>query len=323
MPAVFPQGNRYSTGVLCDHLCFGPLLFAHRGYHLESPENSLVSFQRALDVGADVLEMDVRMTVDGQIVVVHDADGRRVAENRSEITTLRYEELARWNLRNGQQAQPLRADPVRVPRFVDVLEAFPEVALNVDIKQVEPDPVPDLVRLIVERGAAERVLLTSFSSINIKRVLAVGYPGPVGCSQADVARELFGPEAWSVARRSGQKRRPFWRLANQRAVDPKGAPARPACRRLQVPLSFGALRLDTRAVIERAHRLGHRVDYWVVDDPREAARLLDLGADGIVTDNLPAIAQVFARHVRTSGYRARMPASVASLSSDRRVGSVK
>ena len=295
------------------------MLFAHRGYHLESPENSLEAFREAISLGADVLEMDVRMTADGEIVVAHDPDGQRVARQGAKIAQIEYSELRRWNLRDGLVSSGGLSAPVRVPRFAEVLNAFPETSLNVDIKPLGLRVVRRLLALIAEHCASRRVLLTSFSETNLRLVRAAHYPGPIGVSRWGVARALLVPEPLVVGGHLPRLR--FLRRAYRMPEHPPGRDGR---RRLQIPVQAGALRLDTRAAIERAHRLGYRVDYWVVDDPAEAERLLDLGADGIVTDNLPGIADVFGYHVRTAGYRQRRGLSPAAVdSSDRSVGSSK
>lgn len=321
MLAVGRLCNRYSSCVFCHHERVGPLLFAHRGYHLEYPENSVEAFRAALSLGADVLEMDVRMTADDEIVVAHDADGPRIARKAAKIARIRYQELAHWDLREGLLAEPstLPPAPVRVPRFADVLSAFPDTSLNVDIKQVGPRIVRRLLKLIAAYRASSRVLLTSFSEMNLRLLREGHYPGPIGMSRWGVARSLLAPEAALTAQHFPRLR--FVRRTYRMMERPAACDGR---RRMQIPLQAGILRLDTRAVIERAHRLGYRVDYWVVDDAAEAERLLDLGADGIVTDNLPAIADVFGAHVRTAAYRHRRSAArLASSSCERTSGSCR
>lgn len=262
----------------------GPLLFAHRGSARQHVENTLPAFEEALQLGADVLELDVHMSADGQVVVSHDADGARLAGCANTIRTTPLAELQRWCLQ-----QPAGAGNATgtLATLQELLERFPDAPLNIDIKQEHPDMVPALLALLTRHGATARVLLTSFSARTLWRVKRLGYAGPVGVSQLDAVRVLLGP---------------------RRLTQWLGAPGA----RLQIPTSFGPLDLSTRARIERAHALGLRVDYWVVDDLALAERLLDLGADGIVTGDCGALATLFCRHVRTSGYRERHARAASS-----------
>lgn len=260
----------------------GPLLFAHRGAPCEHLENTLPSFETALARGADVLELDVHMSSDGHVVVMHDATGERVFGVKRAISSTRYADIKRWQARGprGQVYEPAG--------LAEVLEAFPEAALNIDIKQERPDMVQILLDLIMGYAAEERVLLTSFSARTLRQVRELGYHGPLGMSRRDAALFLLGPRIPSLMPRAGAQR-------------------------LQIPTQYGRLNLATRSYIEKAHGAGLKIDYWVVNNPLEAERLLDMGADGIVTDDPEAIAHIYARHVRTRGFRARRAADAVEV----------
>jgi glycerophosphoryl diester phosphodiesterase len=249
----------------------GPLLFAHRGAPGEHLENTLPAFRSALALGADVLELDVRMSADGHVFVSHDATGKRVFGVDQAISSSTFGQIKHWRTKGG--AGQLY-EPATLP---EVLEAFPHVALNVDVKQERPDMLTALFDEILGHAAEERVLLTSFSACVLARIRALGYQGPLGMSRVDAALLLLGPRMLPLHR----------------------------AHRLQIPLHYAKVKLSTRARIERAHAAGLLVDYWVVNDPAEAEHLLDLGADGIVTDDPARISEVFARHVRTRGWRER------------------
>ena len=88
-------------------------------------------------------------------------------------------------------------------------------------------------------------------------------------------------------------------------------------RRLQIPLRFAGFDLRLRGVVDKQHALGVAVDYWVVNDPGEGARLLELGADGIVTDDPGAMAGLFARAPRAEGWRSRHSDRAATATSNR------
>jgi glycerophosphoryl diester phosphodiesterase len=248
----------------------GPMLLAHRGANREHTENTLPAFARALALGVDALELDVHLTADGYVVVSHDDDGRRLANAKGRICEHTLEEVRTWPLPGGE----------RIPTLREVIEAFPQALLNVDVKQEAPDMVPTLLGLLRKLDAAERVLLTSFSANTVLRIRRQGYRGPTGLGQRDALLAVLAPQI----------------LAEWMAF---------GGRRLQIPLSFGPLKLGTRSVIDRAHALALKVDYWVVNDAALATQLLDHGADGIVTDVPEVMAQVFSAHPRTEGWRKR------------------
>lgn len=256
----------------------GPLLFAHRGAPSEHAENTLPAFGAALDEGADVLELDVHMSVDGHVIVSHDPTGERVFGVPQAISMTHFSTIKRWRCRgangrdNGQLYEPAT--------LAEVLEAFPKVPLNVDVKQEVPNMLLSLFDVIMGHAAEDRVLLTSFSARTLAQIRRLGYRGPIGMSKRDAAMLVLGPR-W------------LGRLAKRGAA------------RLQIPTRYAGLELGTRICIEKAHALGLPVDFWVVNDPAEAERLLDLGADGIVTDEPKVLAEVFSRHVRARGFRKR------------------
>jgi glycerophosphoryl diester phosphodiesterase len=259
----------------------GPLLYAHRGAPLELPENSLVGFARALELGADALEIDVHMTRDGHVVVCHDASGERIAGVARQLRDCTLSEIKQWELR-GPLTAGSSAGTARVPALDEVLEAFPQAHLNIDIKQHAPEVIDAVLAVIAKHAAAQRVLLTSFSSAITRGVRARGYAGRTGFGRAEVVGLVFAPARVLSRVRSGGSR-------------------------AQIPRRFGPIVLDRPELIDKLHALGLAVDYWVVNETHEAQRLLARGADGIVTDDVRAMAQLFATSPHTQSWRARHP----------------
>jgi glycerophosphoryl diester phosphodiesterase len=146
------------------------------------------------------------------------------------------------------------------PSLEEMLGAFPGVPINVDLK-VEAAVLA--VQTLRRLGAEEQVLLASFRSSTLRRVRALGYRGSTSLGRSEVARLLSLP------------------AAAQRG--PLACPGRAA----QLPLS-----LAQPWVVARCHALGIRVDYWTVNDPAQALRLVALGADGIMTDDPARIVPV-------------------------------
>ncbi|MDD9936792.1 MAG: glycerophosphodiester phosphodiesterase family protein [Myxococcales bacterium] len=260
----------------------GPLLYAHRGARLEHPESTLPALSAALSLGADALEIDAHMTRDGHVVVAHDPDAARMAGVAGLIREVDLATARTWDMGRGFRGRAEGAPPVRMPTLLEVIEALPGARLNVDLKQAEPSMAAATVGCVHEAGAEQRVLLTSFSGETLAAVRAAGYRGPTGLAQPDAFRAFFAPRAVL------------------RAFPLAGG-------RLQVPVAYGPISLDSRRLLDKMHGLDVAVDYWVINDVDEAARLLDLGADGIVSDDPRAMAGLFARHPATGGWRARHP----------------
>ena len=269
----------------------GPLLYAHRGASSECPENTLPSFQRAIELGADVLELDVHPTRDGVFVVSHDATGERVAGVRRSLAATSWSEVSSWDAGAGfidrAGARPFVGQGIRLARFDEVLSTFPEMPLNVDVKAAGAGALERLIALVREARAEERVLLTSFSYRVLTNLRRLSYRGALGLSQLDVVRLVFSP---------GPLIR-FFPLAGIRA---------------QIPTRSGALDLTSQRFLAKCRALQLCVDYWVVNDPEQAALLLARGADGIVTDDPRTIARVFAAAPSAAAWRARHPPDPSS-----------
>jgi glycerophosphoryl diester phosphodiesterase len=246
-------------------------LYAHRGASAERPENTLPAFERALELGADALEMDVHLTRDGSLVVAHDDTGLRTTGVPCAWKDMDWEAVQRldagWGFVAKDGSRPFAGQGIRVPLFESVLAAIPDVPINVDIKG---DQAVDVMLGLLGRARAEdRVTVASFQLKTLVDVRRRGYPGPTALSQSEIGSLVSLPAL-------------LWRQ-----LPSTGNAA-------QVPTKYGPLRFDRPAFVAKCHSLGLRLDYWVVDDPAEAARLLELGADGIMTNDVAAIRPVFA-----------------------------
>jgi glycerophosphoryl diester phosphodiesterase len=249
-------------------------LYAHRGASAEAPENTMPSFERALEIpGGDALELDGPIKRDGHPIVSHDPTAERMANRRVawkdvDLAEARTFDMG-WGFVAPDGSRPFAGKGVRVPTFDEVLTQLPPVVVNVDLKQAWPPMFERMIRLIRDRGAEERVVLASFHWSTLLAVRARGYRGDTGLTQPEVLALLATPR-FLLAR----------------------APLFGTC--AQVPERAGPVTLAAPRFIDKCHALGIRVDFWTINDPVEARRLLDLGADGIMTDDPRAIAPVFA-----------------------------
>ena len=174
---------------------------------------------------------------------------------------------AGWGFVAPDGSRPFADRGIRVPTLDELLDAFPDIPVNVDVKQRAPSMVAEVLALLRRRGDEGRVLVASFSSATLRAVRRAGYPGKT-CLGPDEALRVFAAP-----------------LPLLRALPPGGDAA-------QVPIAFRGLRLDTPSFVARCRALSLRLDYWTVNDPAEAERLVALGADGIMTDDPAAIVPV-------------------------------
>ncbi|MGQ9571917.1 MAG: glycerophosphodiester phosphodiesterase [Dehalococcoidia bacterium] len=243
-----------------------PLAFAHRGGAKLWPENTLVAFQRAVQLGYRYLETDLHATKDGVLVTIHDETLDRISDGCGPVRALTLAELKRLDAGyrfspDGGQTFPFRGKGITVPTLTEVTQAFPNVNLNVDIKQKKPPIIDALISFIDEEDSQDRFLVGSFHD----RILR------------EFRRQTGGQVATSAA--SGEARL-FWvasRLGLTRLL-------RPAYDALQVPPRQGALTVVNRRFVQAAHRLGIQVHVWTVDEEEEMRCLLDLGVDGLMSD---------------------------------------
>lgn len=247
----------------------GPRVFAHRGFADGVPGNTLAAFRAAVEAGATHLESDVRATRDGVPVLFHDerlpadvlpalapedaASSSPLADVA--IRTLTLAEVRRVDLGGGH----------RIPTVAEALGAFPDAFWNLDLKA--PDAVVGTAKQVWRAGAADRVLLTSFSEASRARAVRL-LPG-IATSASSV-----GTAAILLA---GLTRRPALVRAVTRLL-PGTVLA------LQIPERAGPVPLVTTLLMATLHGAGLEVHVWTVNERSDIRRLLELGVDGIVTD---------------------------------------
>lgn len=237
----------------------GPLAFAHRGGAGAWPENTMPAFQGAIDLGYRYLETDVHLTADGVLVAFHDERLDRVTDRTGLISELTYDEVA--------AAKVDGIEPIVV--FEELLRSFPDARFNIDPKH--DASVAPLIRVLKAANALDRVCVGAFSDRRLAEVRQLA--GPTLCTGMG-PRRVARLIASSRTAPKRQRREPY----------PEGA--------AQVPTNQGRLPIVTPAFVERAHRVGLQVHVWTIDDPDEMTRLLDLGVDGLMTDQPKVLKEV-------------------------------
>ncbi|CAL9630724.1 Glycerophosphodiester phosphodiesterase [Streptomyces sp. enrichment culture] len=234
----------------------GPIAFAHRGGAADGLENTVAQFGRAVELGYRYIETDVHATADGRLVAFHDATLDRVTDGAGRIADLPWAEI--------RHARVAGREPV--PLFEELLETFPGVRWNVDVK-AEPALRP-LLELVERANAWDRICVGSFSEARVLR-----------------AQRLAGPR---LATSFGTRGVLVLRLRSW------GLPA--AVRRsavaAQVPESQWGVPVADHRFVRAAHARGLQVHVWTVNEPERMHRLLDLGVDGIMTDHIGTLREV-------------------------------
>ena len=256
------------------YLAGAPLLVAHRGGAELAPENTIEAFRMAVDVWwADMLEMDVRLTRDGQVVVIHDPTVDRTTDGTGNVSDLSLEEIrsldAGYRFTDPGGAASYRGRGVVIPTLDEVLTAFPAMRINIEAK--ESAVAGPLAEVVARHGAEQRVLIAAERETS--RRGARGYPGPWGAS----ARQL----------------KVFWALHWL----PGGSPWTPRADVFQVPETHGRLRVVTPRFVRAAQRRGIPVQVWTVNRADDMHRLLDMGVDGIQTDRPDLLSAVLTERV--------------------------
>lgn len=243
----------------------GVLVIAHRGGRGLWPENTLYAFENAVKLGVDVLEMDVHSTKDGVIVVMHDHTVDRTTNGAGPIQEYSFAELQAldagydWTDDEGS-TYPYRNQSIVVPKLEDVFTAFPDVLMNIEIKQSQPSIVQPLYKMIRDHGMTERVLIASFKmdALHEFRIVA---PEIATIAGEDEVRLLHG--------------------LSRVFLDGVYSPEAEA---IQMPEYQGDIHVLTPRFINALRGRNMDVHVWTVNDMDEMRRMLDLGVGGILTD---------------------------------------
>jgi glycerophosphoryl diester phosphodiesterase len=233
----------------------GVLAFAHRGGAGAWPENTMPAFQGAVDLGYRYIETDVHATRDGVLLAFHDDRLDRVTDRTGVIAEMDYASVA--------PARVAGKEPI--PRLEDLLRAWPDLRINIDPKR--DNAVEPLIRVLRDMDAVERVCVTSFS-------------GP----RSRAVREALGPALCTGLGPAGTTRLRFSSWCGPLGFLWGGFAEGAA----QIPVAQYGIRLIDRMLVERAHEAGLQVHVWTIDEPSEMNRLIDLGVDGLMTDE-PAV----------------------------------
>lgn len=254
----------------------GPLVIAHQGGDGLWPSNTMYAFERAAELGVDVLEMDIHGTADGALVVMHDATVDRTTDGTGELRRMTLAEIQaldagyRWPYEETAE-HPFRGQGITVPALEEVFIAFPDMPMNIEIKQVEPPIVEPFCQLLRQYNRTDKTLVASFS-VEVLRAFRAECPEVATSTAEDEVRPFF--------------------ILNMLFL---GAVYQGPAEAFQVPEYSGGLHVVTRRFVDNAHAHNMDVHVWTVDEEEDMRRLLALGVDGIITDRPDRLMQVLGR----------------------------
>jgi glycerophosphoryl diester phosphodiesterase len=282
----------------------GPLAFAHRGGAAHAPENSWRAFEHAVGLGYRYLETDVQATADGVLIAFHDRTLARVTGRPGRVCRLAH----------GVVSGCLIEGTEPIPLLEDLLGAWPDVRFNIDVKGA--GAIAPLASVLRRTRAWDRVCVVSFSASRLRATRrALDRPVCMAASPLGAAMVRLGgtrgPRDSRGPHRRGRAAGPAGAAC---AMAPPGGPefamrwgpeeaapspklladwlARTGVRCVQVPAAVA-----TEPFITRAHSLGLQVHVWTVNDRPTMEHMLDLGVDGVMTDETVALRDVLtARH---------------------------
>lgn len=234
-----------------------PIAFAHRGGHDVAPENTMASFEHAVSLGYRYLETDAHRTTDGVLVSFHDPDLSRSCGIDARIGEMTAADVA--------QARVLDEDGNEhpIPLMADLFDAFPDARFNIDAKSEES--VEPLAALITKFDALDRVCLASFELRRLRTL-----------------RSLLGPALLTnMSPTEVGALRTIGRLPGR------------SSRAAQVPVKVGPVTVVNTRFVANAHVSGIPVHVWTINERAEMDRLLDLGVDGIMTDETALLRKAF------------------------------
>lgn len=251
-----------------DHPYFNPdkfLVIAHRGGRSLGPENTIYTFKRAVELGVDVLEMDLQTTADGALVIIHDREVDHITNGTGPVDGFTLAEIKtldagyRWTPENSG-SYPLRNKGISIPTLAEVFKAFPDTRMNIEIKGSQVNTIQDLCRTIRVNDMSQKVLIACFDA---------GKLGEFRSVCPEVATSTGASEAVIF----------YWLQWAQME-----SAYSPSAQALQIPEAYGGRLIASTRFLEAARARNMRVHVWTVNDTDAMTRLIDLGVDGIMTD---------------------------------------
>lgn len=230
-------------------------IFAHRGDSGNYPENTILSFEKALLIGVDGIELDVHKSKDNQLVVIHDEDVKRTFNGKGLVKDYTLEELKILNCKNSKFSNH---DKCKICTLRDVIELIKnkDIILNIEAKtdQIHYDLEEDILKLIYEYDVKDKILISSFYHKTIKNFKQLDDSIKYGALYWD--KKGYGTDEKIVE--------------HAKSI---------GCYSINI-----STKLATREIIEIAHKNNLRVLVYTVNTKLDMQKMIEYNVDGIFTD---------------------------------------
>ena len=247
-----------------------PLVIAHQGGELLAPSNTMTAFENAAEMGVDVLETDIHITKDGHLVTIHDPSVDRTTNGKGNVADLTLAEIqeldAGYHFKDLEDNYSFRGKDVYIPTVDEMFQTFGDLKIEIEIKDDNPPEKIDEIAsklwdLIEKYQMEEKILISSFDQ--------------------DILKTFDKYANGTVAITAGRQEVKNFVVFHKFYLRNLYIPTVDA---FQIPVEDSGFDLTEQKLIDGAHRLGMEVHYWTIDDPSTMEKLIDAGADGILTN---------------------------------------
>ncbi|MFC0301241.1 glycerophosphodiester phosphodiesterase [Virgibacillus soli] len=247
-----------------------PLVMAHQGGLDLAPSSTLEAFQNAANLGVDVIEFDLHITKDGHLVAIHDPTVDRTTDGTGRVNNLTLQEIksldaaAHFQDINGKYS--FKDKGVKIPTLEEIFQAIPNMKWNIEIKDTND---PEQYRPIAEK------LWKTMQKYNLENnVLIVSFDQDI----IEMVQDVSGGKAVVAGGRQEVTKFVLLHKLRLNGLYRKNVDA------IEIPIQEGPINLMDKKLIRAANKQGIDVHYWTINDRNIMEQLLDLGADGIITD---------------------------------------
>ncbi|MFY0689013.1 MAG: glycerophosphodiester phosphodiesterase [Cyclobacteriaceae bacterium] len=245
-----------------------PWVIAHGGSKDLFPENTMVAFDGSMEIGVDALEMDVKMTADDSLICHHDDTIDRMSNGEGSVNDLTYNDLLAFNFGDGfvdlEGNNPYQEEHVGVTLLEAVFHKYPNVNYVVEIKdsgEIGMKAAEKLRRLLTEYDLFNQIIVASFHDEVLLYLNSMDGPTIPISAGAEEAKDFV-----IAAKFAG---RIFYS---------------PDAVAFQLPMKQSGFNLTKQRLLNSAHKHNMAIHYWTIDDVDDMRRLIENGADGLITD---------------------------------------
>ncbi len=249
-----------------------PVVLAHRGDSEFYPENTMVAFESAEKLGVDVIETDVHLTKDKKLIIWHDDHLKRITGVKDTVEEKTYDELMKLDVgkiftkveENGEKTYPFENKGIKFVLFEDLLTTLPNTKFNVDMKTDDLELPVLMAELLKRLDAFDRVCVTSFHSRVVLKFREIAPNATTSFTLKEVLKYSFTAKLGLSF------------IFKNKTLEAKA---------FEIPVKEKGIRILTKPFIKFCKKHDAKILVWTINDRKTMNKLLDLGVDGIFTDN--------------------------------------